>query len=82
MILRGVSLVLEGVHVVPGNELIKRWEDSSGGVALGICLTVLLDEKSHKSMLLKRGQRLKKQKFERVRAIHDEMNGQSGGAEC
>ena len=77
MIRRGVSLVVEGVHVVPGDDLIKRWEDS-GGVAIGILLTVA-DEDAHKSMLLKRGaitgkgEEEKLRKFERVRAIQDNM---------
>ena len=77
MIQRGVSLVVEGVHVVPGDELIRKWE-ASGGVALGILLTVT-DEEAHKSMLVKRGamtgkgENEKLLKFERVRAIQDDM---------
>jgi 2-phosphoglycerate kinase len=77
MIRRGDSIVVEGVHVVPGHELIRKWE-ASGGVALGILLTVA-DEEAHKSMLIKRGAMTGKgedeklQKFERVRAIQDDM---------
>jgi hypothetical protein len=31
----GVSLVLEGVHIIPSNVLIHKWR-ASGGVALGV----------------------------------------------
>jgi 2-phosphoglycerate kinase len=77
MIRRGDSLVVEGVHVVPGDELIRKWE-ASGGVALGILLTVA-DEEAHKSMLIKRGAMTGKgedeklHKLERVRAIQNDM---------
>jgi 2-phosphoglycerate kinase len=74
---RGVSLVVEGVHLVPSKELIQKWE-TSGGVAIGILLTISSEE-THKSMLLKRGtltgqgeaEDLKA--FQRVRVIQDEM---------
>eukprot|EP00746_Dinoflagellata_sp_MGD_P038207 gnl/MRDRNA2_/MRDRNA2_19197_c0_seq1.p1 gnl/MRDRNA2_/MRDRNA2_19197_c0~~gnl/MRDRNA2_/MRDRNA2_19197_c0_seq1.p1 ORF type:complete len:385 (+),score=55.88 gnl/MRDRNA2_/MRDRNA2_19197_c0_seq1:70-1224(+) len=74
---RGVSLVLEGVHVVPSNKLIKRWEES-GGVALG-CLLTIPDEDAHRSVIFRRGEVTTKgeskklQSFDRIRAIHTEM---------
>jgi 2-phosphoglycerate kinase len=77
MIQRGVSLVVEGVHLVPNDDLIHKWEEA-GGVALGILLTVS-DEEAHKQLLLRRGsmtgkgEDAKLQEFERVRVIHDEM---------
>jgi 2-phosphoglycerate kinase len=77
MILRGVSLVVEGVHLVPNDDLIHKWEEA-GGVALGILLTVS-DEEAHKSLLLRRGsmtgkgEDAKLEEFARVRVIHDEM---------
>lgn len=77
MIARGASIVIEGVHVVPSNDLIQRWE-SSGGVATGIVLQVPKEE-DHKSLLMRRGvttgkgETPKLDNFHRIRAIHDEM---------
>jgi 2-phosphoglycerate kinase len=76
---RGVSLVVEGVHVVPSCRLIQRWEDC-GGVAIGVLLTVT-DEENHKSLLRRRGfitgnvdaEEKKMKSMERVRLIQDEM---------
>lgn len=74
---RGASIVIEGVHLIPSNELIKRWE-ARGGVATGIVLQVP-DEQAHKTLLLRRGRATGKgeddklAKFHRIRAIHDEM---------
>ena len=74
---RGVSLVVEGVHLLPSNDLIEKWEQA-GGVAVGIMLQVS-DENAHRQLLFRRGaatgkgeaQKLKD--FKRVRAIHDVM---------
>lgn len=74
---RGVSLVLEGVHIVPSNTLIDKWK-SVGGDALG-CLLVITDEESHRDLIFKRGEITKKgsekqeSSFHRIRAIQQEM---------
>jgi predicted kinase len=76
---RGTSIVVEGVHVVPHNELIKKWEQE-GGVAVGVLLQIRNEEK-HKRQLLKRGvmtgvieaEEEKIASFDRIRAIQDEM---------
>lgn len=74
---RGVSLVLEGVHIVPSNGLLDKWR-ASGGIALG-CLLVVPDPEAHRGLIYKRGEvtgkgELKKMvAFERIRKIQDEM---------
>ena len=74
---RGVSLVVEGVHIVPSNDLIARWKDS-GGVALG-CLLTIRDAEAHRSLILRRGEITKRgeehqiKAFDRIRAIQEEM---------
>lgn len=76
---RGQSLVVEGVHVVPSQGLIQKWEES-GGVAIG-CLLTIPDADAHKSLLKRRGEMTGKDEaeekklkaFDRVRAIQDEM---------
>eukprot|EP00562_Extubocellulus_spinifer_P006503 CAMPEP_0178518470 /NCGR_PEP_ID=MMETSP0696-20121128/26281_1 /TAXON_ID=265572 /ORGANISM="Extubocellulus spinifer, Strain CCMP396" /LENGTH=303 /DNA_ID=CAMNT_0020149049 /DNA_START=33 /DNA_END=944 /DNA_ORIENTATION=- len=74
---RNVSLVVEGVHVVPSTELVERWEDA-GGVGVG-CLLTIKDEEAHRALLKKRGDitgrgEVKKiEAFDRVRSIQDEM---------
>ena len=74
---RGVSLVVEGVHVVPCDKLIKRWEQH-GGTAVG-CLLTISDENAHKQLLYKRGEMTQKgeqkklEAFDRVREIQTEM---------
>ena len=75
---RGVSLVLEGVHIVPGNDLIDMWKER-GGNALGIVLCIENAE-AHKKMIMNRGlvtatstAERQLDKFARIRDIHDEM---------
>jgi 2-phosphoglycerate kinase len=74
---RGVSIVVEGVHIVPGNDLLDEWK-RSGGVAVG-CLLTITGADSHKALLFKRGEMTKKGEakkldaFDRVRAIQEEM---------
>jgi 2-phosphoglycerate kinase len=74
---RGTSLVLEGVHVVPTNDLIDKWR-AGGGQALG-CLLMISDADAHRSLIFKRGEITKKgeekklKAFERIRRIQDEM---------
>ena len=74
---RGVSLVLEGVHIVPGTKLLKRWTDK-GGLAIGTVLTIP-DADVHEKVIRRRGEITGKgaerqtTKISRIRAIHDEM---------
>jgi 2-phosphoglycerate kinase len=76
---RGTSIVVEGVHVVPDNYLIQKWEDA-GGVAVGVLLQIRNGDK-HKGQLRKRGvmtgayatEEKKIAAFDRIRAIQDEM---------
>lgn len=74
---RGTSLVLEGVHIQPSNELIDRWR-ANGGVAVG-CLLMIRDADAHRSLIFKRGEVTKKgeekkmKSFERIRKIQDAM---------
>ena len=74
---RGVSLVLEGVHIVPGPDLLKRWT-SKGGLAVGTVLTIP-DATVHETVIRRRGEMTGKgadrqtEKIARIRAIHDEM---------
>lgn len=75
---RGVSLVLEGVHIVPQNELLEMWR-KNGGLALGIVLYIE-DAEAHKNLLINRGAKTagyttgqQLEKFTRIRTIHDEM---------
>jgi len=48
----GIDLLLEGVHVVPSDRLIRNWIDS-GGIAVGVIM-VVSDEKKHKEMIKSR----------------------------
>ena len=76
---RGMSLVVEGVHVVPSKDLIQTWE-AMGGVATG-CLLTIQDVNAHKRLLNRRGdmtgvyaqEQKKIQSFDRVRLIQEEM---------
>lgn len=76
---RKVSLVLEGVSMMPSNEWIRAFQ-ASGGVACGVLL-VVSKEDVHKSLLMKRGfmtgnqnaEDDKLKNFERIRLIQDEM---------
>lgn len=74
---RGVSLVLEGVHIVPCTRLLERWTER-GGLAIGIVLTIP-DADVHRRVITRRGEITKKgagrqtKEMKRIRAIHDEM---------
>lgn len=74
---RGVSLVLEGVHIVPSNELLDKWR-ADGGEAVG-CLLVINDAEAHRDLIFKRGEITKKGSekqqlaFHRIREIQQEM---------
>lgn len=74
---RGVSIVLEGVHVVPSSKLIDKWT-AAGGTALG-CALVIQDADAHKDLIFRRGEITKKgaesqmKAFSRIRNIQSEM---------
>ena len=74
---RGNSLVIEGVHIRPTNDLLEKWR-GGGGVALG-CLLMIRDAEAHKSLIFKRGEITKKgeekklKAFERIRSIQSAM---------
>jgi len=55
---RGVSLVLEGVHIVPSNLLIDKWRNA-GGDALGVLL-IISNKDAHRDLILRRGEITKK----------------------
>lgn len=48
----GVDLILEGVHLKPDNQIIRKWKEE-GGVAIGLILYVH-NEENHKEMLISR----------------------------
>lgn len=48
----GIDLVLEGVHIVPSDRLIRPWI-KAGGIAVGVVMAVD-DEKKHQSMIVDR----------------------------
>lgn len=74
---RGVSLVVEGVHLVPNNVLLDKWRNA-GGIAVG-CLLTIPDRSYHQSLLYKRAEMTKRsetkklQALDRIVAIQDEM---------
>jgi len=74
---RGTSLVLEGVHIEPGNELLDAWR-AQGGTALGVLL-MIKDAEAHRSLIFRRGEVTKKgeekkiKAFARIRKIQDAM---------
>jgi len=74
---RGSSLVLEGVHIVPQRRLIDEW-NKAGGFAVGAVLKIP-DAETHRKVIFRRGEQTGKgadaqiEKFNRIRAIHDEM---------
>jgi len=74
---RGISLVLEGVHIVPDKKLIDMWRDN-GGIAIG-CVLKIPDSELHRQVIFRRGEITSKgataqlEKFTRIRQIHDEM---------
>lgn len=74
---RGVSLVFEGDHIVPSNNLLDKWR-ANGGEAVG-CLLVVDDAEAHRDLIFKRGEITKKGSekqqlaFHRIREIQQEM---------
>ena len=71
----GIDLLLEGVHIIPSDRLIRSWIDS-GGIAVGIIM-VVSDEDKHKSMIKSRDAHSFRRydryiaNFERIRRIQD-----------
>ena len=71
----GIDLLLEGVHIIPSDRLIRSWIDS-GGIAVGVIMAVS-DEDKHKSMLKTRDAHSFRRhdryiaNFERIRRIQD-----------
>jgi len=76
---RRVSLVVEGVHIVPSTRLIRKWEES-GGIALGVLL-LIQNAEVHKRLLIRRGfttgnigpEKRKIGSYDRIREIQNEM---------
>jgi 2-phosphoglycerate kinase len=77
---RRTSIVVEGVHVIPNNDLITMWETCTGGTALGVVIHIK-DEQKHQQQLRDRGlitgvlekEEKKLAAFDRIRAIQNEM---------
>ncbi|MED6338281.1 MAG: zeta toxin family protein [Candidatus Thermoplasmatota archaeon] len=71
----GIDLLLEGVHIIPSDRLIRNWIDS-GGIAVGVIMAVS-DEEKHKSMIKSRDAHSFRRhdryiaNFERIRRIQD-----------
>ena len=71
----GIDLLLEGVHIIPSDRLIRSWIDA-GGIALGVIMMVS-DEEKHKSMIKSRDAHSFKRhdryiaNFDRIRRIQD-----------
>lgn len=83
---RRSSLVIEGVHVVPRNNLLDYWRER-GGVAMG-CVMTISNEDDHRQLILKRARASnnefkehndpKMKNFHRIRAIQREMSNMGG----
>ncbi len=79
------DLLLEGVHVIPGSEVMEAWR-AAGGAACGVVLNVP-DEGRHMEMVLRREHHNGRAtshylgKLDRIRAIQDEMvrNAEASG---
>tara|TARA_B100001027_G_C16261685_1_gene329761 strand:- start:823 stop:1482 length:660 start_codon:yes stop_codon:yes gene_type:complete len=73
----GIDLLLEGVHIVPSDRLIRDWIDS-GGIAVGVIMAVS-DEAKHKSMIRSRDAHSFRRhdrymaNFDRIRRIQDAL---------
>ncbi len=71
------DLLLEGVHVIPGSEVMEAWR-AAGGTACGVVLNVP-DEEGHVEMILRREHHNGRAashylgNLDRIRAIQDEM---------
>lgn len=77
-LLRGTSLILEGVHIVPQSTLLDRWK-IDGGRAVG-CLLTVSEETAHRKLLMERATTTQSitapnqlRHFDRIRDIQTEM---------
>ena len=73
----GIDLLLEGVHIIPSDRLIRDWIDS-GGIAVGVIMAVS-DIEKHKSMIKSRDAHSFRRhdryiaNFDRIRRIQDAL---------
>ena len=71
----GIDLLLEGVHIIPSDRLIRGWIEA-GGIAVGVIM-VVSDEEQHKSMIKSRDAHSFRRhdrylaNFDRIRRIQD-----------
>ena len=71
----GIDLIIEGVHIIPSDKLIRSWIES-GGIAIGVIMAVS-DEQKHKAMIKERDAHSFRRSdrylanFDRIRDIHD-----------
>ena len=71
------DLVLEGVHIIPGEEILEEWRNS-GGLASGVVLRVD-DERTHQNFIRSREKHNSKgishylDNLDRIREIQDSM---------
>tara|TARA_B100000925_G_scaffold189447_1_gene143214 strand:- start:291 stop:950 length:660 start_codon:yes stop_codon:yes gene_type:complete len=71
----GIDLLIEGVHIIPSDRLIRNWIES-GGIAVGVIMAVS-DEDKHKSMIKSRDAHSFRRhdrymaNFDRIRRIQD-----------
>lgn len=76
-IYRRSSLVIEGVHLIPGTEILAKWS-RAGGVGAGIVLHIS-DPQLHMKLLRARGEKSGKgsdrylKGFDRIRTIQEEL---------
>lgn len=71
----GIDLIIEGVHIVPSERLLRAWRDS-GGIAVGVVMCVDV-ESDHQKMLKSRDAHSYRRadryiaSFSRIRKIQD-----------
>jgi 2-phosphoglycerate kinase len=71
----GIDLLIEGVHIVPSDRLLRAWREG-GGIAVGILMQVETEEK-HREMLKSRDAHSYRRAdrylagFDRIRRIQD-----------
>ncbi|RYG98769.1 hypothetical protein EON65_51035 [archaeon] len=74
---RGLSLVVEGVHIIPSSHLLDTWRQA-GGVAAG-CVLMIKDAEAHRMLISKRAKLTNRSAeaqidaFQRIRRIQEEM---------
>lgn len=71
----GIDLIVEGVHIVPSERLLRSWTES-GGIAMGVVM-VVNDEALHQQMFVQREQHTYRRadrytaNLQRIRTIQD-----------